>query len=513
MTVISNGNRLQFGHKILPIQLQNLSLMKEENTTATTVKIPPTPSLLLSVLPLLLLFALLAYNVALYGDDSISGANQMALILSAAFAGAIGLSRGMAWADIQDNVLDNIKAATPAILILLMVGALTGAWLVGGIVPSMIYYGLGIFSPSVFVASACLITAIAAVVIGSSWSTSATLGIALMSIGYAMGINPGLVAGAIVSGAYFGDKMSPLSDTTNLASGVSGVDLFTHIRYLSLTALPSMVITLVLYVVLGWMMGGDAASVDDTARYQQLIAEKFTVSPILLLVPAAVIFLIIRKVAALPALFIGAMAGIVCAVLMQQELVAELTVELGTTYQIMMQALYGDLSVVAGDPVLDDLLSTGGMYGMLNTVWLILSAMVFGGVMEACGFLGRITQALISRVRSDAGLITATGATCMVTNVSASDQYLALVVPGRMFSNAFKARGLAPQNLSRTLEDTGTVTSVLVPWNTCGAYHASVLGVATLAYAPWAFFCLLSPLMTLFFAWARIGIVRTDQTV
>lgn len=470
-----------------------------------------TPSLLTSIAPLLVLFVLLAYNVAIYGDESVSGANQTALILSAAFAAAIGMIKGLSWSAIQDNVLENIKAATPAILILLMVGALIGSWLLGGVVPSMIYYGLGFFSPSIFVASACLITAIAAVVIGSSWSTSATLGVALMSIGYAMGINPGLVAGAIVSGAYFGDKMSPLSDTTNLASGVSGVELFTHIRYLAMTTFPSIIITLLLYVILGWFMGGESASADNTSRYQSMIAEKFTVSPLLLLVPVLVIVLIVKKVSALPALFLGAVAGLGCAFFMQRPLMAELAPDLGNTYQILMQALYGDLSVVAGDPVIDDLLSSGGMFGMLNTIWLILSAMVFGGVMEACGFLGRITQALISRVRSDAGLITATGATCMVTNVSASDQYLAVVVPGRMFSNAYKERGLAPQNLSRTLEDTGTVTSVLIPWNTCGAYHASVLGVATLSYAPFAFFCLLSPLMTLLFAWARIGIVRSQD--
>ena len=472
-----------------------------------------TPSLLTSVIPLLLLFALLAYNVYMYGDDSVSGANQTALILSAAFAAIIGLSKGLTWSSIQENVLENIKAAPPAILILLMVGALIGSWLGGGIVPRMRYYGLGIFSPSVFVASACVITAISAIVIGSSWSTSATLGVALMSIGYAMGINPGLVAGAIVSGAYFGDKMSPLSDTTNLASGVAGVDLFTHIRYLSMTAFPSLVISLVLYTILGLTMGGDASSADNTARYQEIIAQQFNVNPLLLLVPAGVIFLIVRKVPALPALFTGAMAGILCAVVLQRDLVTTLGLELGNTYQVMMQALYGDVSVVTGDIVLDELLSSGGMYGMLNTIWLILSAMVFGGVMEACGFLGRITRALISRVRSDAGLITATGATCLVTNVSASDQYLSLVVPGRMFSNAYQQRGLAPQNLSRTLEDTGTVTSVLIPWNTCGAYHASVLGVATLAYAPWAFFCLISPAMTLLFAWARIGIVRTQPAI
>lgn len=473
---------------------------------------PRTPSLLLSVTPLLVLFSLLGYNVYVYGDDSLSGANQTALILSAALAAALGLYRGHLWSFIQDKIIDNIKAATPAILILLMVGALTGTWLISGVVPSMIYYGLQVFSPMFFIASACLVMAIAAVVIGSSWSTSATLGVALMSIGYAMGLNPGMVAGALVSGAYFGDKMSPLSDTTNLASGVSGVDLFTHIRYVSLTAGPSILITLVLYTIIGFVMGGDAATADNTAHYRALIADKFTVTPLLLLVPAGVIFLIIKKVPALPALFVGALAGVFCAIFLQQDLLRELASETGGLYQSVMQAIYGRINVVAGDPILDELLSSGGMAGMLNTIWLILSAMVFGGAMEASGFLARITEALISRVRSDAGLVTATGATCMVTNVSASDQYLAIVVPGRMFTQSYEKRGLAPQNLSRTLEDTGTVTSVLIPWNTCGAYHASVLGVATLAYAPWAFFCLISPLMTLLFAWGRIKIAYLNKT-
>lgn len=470
-----------------------------------------SPSLLRSISPLVFLFTLLAYNVAVYGDDSLSGANQTALILSAALAAFTGMIRGLSWSEIQLNVLENIKAATPAILILLMVGALIGSWLLGGIVPSMIYYGLGFFSPSVFVASTCLITAIAAIVIGSSWSTSATLGVALMSIGYAMDINPALVAGAIISGSYFGDKMSPLSDTTNLASGVSGVDLFTHIRYLALTTFPAITLTLLIYLLIGWLSTVDATQTDNTLHYRNIIAAQFYISPVLLLAPLGVIVLIVKKVPALPALFVGAMAGLLCAVVMQRPLLAGLETAMGNTYQILMQSLYGELSISTGDAVIDELLSSAGMYGMLNTIWLILSAMVFGGVMEACGYLDRITQALISRVRSDAGLITATGATCLVTNVSASDQYLALVVPGRMFSRAYKERGLAPQNLSRTLEDTGTVTSVLVPWNTCGAYHAGVLGVATLSYAPFAFFCLLSPLMTLIFAWGRIRIARLQD--
>jgi len=463
-------------------------------------------SLWLAIVPLLVLFALLGWNVAVYGDDSLSGANQTALIIAAAVAAAISLRLGVGWAMIQEMMLENIRAATPAILILLMVGALVGSWLIGGIVPTMIYYGLQIFNPAIFIFSCCLLTGIAAIVIGSSWSTSATLGVALMSIGYTLGFNPGLVAGAIISGAYFGDKMSPLSDTTNLASGVTGVDLFTHIRYLSMTSIPSIIITLVLYLIIGFVLGTPDAQESTTAETQAILAQRFNLSPFLLIVPVAVIYLIVKRVAALPALFVGVLLGVVSALLLQYPLLVELGETYGTPYQVIMQAVYGDIGLSTDNVVLDELLTSGGMAGMLNTIWLIIAAMAFGGVMEASGFLQKITRTLISRVRSTGGLVTATAGTCMLTNVSASDQYLAIVVPGRMFINAFKDRGLARQNLSRTLEDCGTVTSVLVPWNTCGAFHAGVLGVATMAYAPWALFCLISPLMTLLFAWGRIRI-------
>lgn len=468
-------------------------------------------SLLLALVPLLALFALLGLNVALYGDDSLSGANQTALILAAALAGGISLFLGVPWVDIQEKMLENIRAATPAILILLMVGALVGTWLIGGIVPTMIYYGLQIFNPAIFIVSCCILTAIASIVIGSSWSTSATLGVAMMSIGYSLGFNPGLVAGAIVSGAYFGDKMSPLSDTTNLASGVTGVDLFTHIRYLSMTSVPSFLLTLVLYLFIGFYFGTPSVEDTTTAQTQAVLAERFNLSPLLLFVPVVVIFLIVKRVAALPALFVGMLLGVVAALVLQYPLLIELSEELGGPYQVIMQAIYGEIALPTENVVLDELLQSGGMAGMLNTIWLIIAAMTFGGVMEASGFLQKITRVLISRVRSIGGLVTATGGTCLLTNVSASDQYLAVVVPGRMFISAYRDRGLAPQNLSRTLEDCGTVTSVLVPWNTCGAFHAGVLGVATLSYAPWALFCLISPFMTMFFAWAQIRIAKLED--
>lgn len=483
--------------------------MQEKETSGAAEADSPVHvdrSLWLALVPLLALFALLGWNVAVYGDDSLSGANQTALIIAAAIAAAISMRLGVGWAVIQEMMLENIRAATPAILILLMVGALVGSWLIGGIVPTMIYYGLQIFNPAIFIFSCCLLTGIASIVIGSSWSTSATLGVALMSIGYTLGFNPGLVAGAIISGAYFGDKMSPLSDTTNLASGVTGVDLFTHIRYLSMTSVPSILITLTLYLIIGFALGTPQAQETTTAATQSVLAQRFNLSPLLLIVPAVVIFLIVKRVAALPALFVGVLLGVASALLLQYPLLVELGRTYGSPYQVIMQAVYGEIGLVTNNAVLDELLTSGGMAGMLNTIWLIIAAMAFGGVMEASGFLQKITRTLISRVHSTGGLVSATAGTCMLTNVSASDQYLAVVVPGRMFIKAYKDRGLAPQNLSRTLEDCGTVTSVLVPWNTCGAFHAGVLGVATMAYAPWALFCLISPLMTLVFAWGRIRI-------
>jgi NhaC family Na+:H+ antiporter len=462
----------------------------------------------LAVTPLLALFALLAFNVAVYGNDSLSGANQIALILAAALASALCMPLGVRWSEIQNKMLENLLAAAPAILILLMVGALVGSWLVGGIVPTMIYYGLQIFNPAIFIFSCCLLTIIASMVTGSSWSTSATLGVALLSIGYTLGFNPGLVAGAIISGAYFGDKMSPLSDTTNLASGVTGTDIFTHIRYMMLTSGPSILLTLLLYLGLGFVLGTPTAQESATAETQAALDHLFNLSPLLLVIPGVVIWLIVKKVAALPALFVGTLLGAASAVVLQYPLLVQLSVEYGSPYQVVMQAVYGDIAMQTDNAVLDELLQSGGMGGMLNTIWLIITAMMFGGAMEASGFLHKITSVLISRVRSTGGLVSAAAGTCLLTNVSASDQYLAIVVPGRMFVRAFRARGLAPQNLSRTLEDCGTVTSVLVPWNTCGAFHAGVLGVATLSYAPWAFFCLISPLMTLLFAWGNIRIAR-----
>ena len=406
-----------------------------------------------------------------------------------------------------------------SIIILLLIGSLAGTWLLSGIVPAMIYYGLEILNPTIFLVAAAVVCAIVSIATGSSWTTAATVGIALVGIGTALGLNQGMVTGAIISGAYFGDKMSPLSDTTNLAPAMAGTDLFTHIRYMTYTTIPSISIALVLFLILGFTSTGNSTPV-DIQSIQDAIASKFTINGWLFLVPVAVIALIVKRVPAIPAIFIGALLGGVFALIYQPNVVLAVsgyeTYNWEAGYVGVMTSLYGDVSVATGNVIVDDLLSSSGMYGMLGTVWLIVSAMIFGGVMESSGMLKRIAEAVISMVNSTGSLIASTVGTCVFFNITASDQYLAIVVPGRMYTDTFKEKGLAPENLSRTLEDSGTVTSVLVPWNTCGAYFSGVLGVDTFTYLPYAFFNLISPFMSIFYAYANIKIrtlaeARGDQ--
>ncbi len=467
----------------------------------------------IALIPLLFLIAFLGFNIFVFGDDSLSGANQIALISAAGLTSILAMYDGIVWDDIQDKIIDNIKAAMPANLILLLVGALSGVWLLSGIIPTIIYYGLNLFNPSYFVFSACIITAITSVIIGSSWSTSATLGVALVGIGLTLNINPGLIAGAVISGAYFGDKLSPFSDTTNLASGVSNVDLFEHIKYLSLTTVPSFIITLIIYLIIGLTMDTNIEA-SRTEQMQHILANHFNINLWLLVVPVLTIGLIAKKVPAIPALFVGVVLGVIASLLFQQELIHSLLNNRDSfgIYQVIMEAIYTELSITTGDAQLDELLQTKGMEGMLGTIWLIISAMVFGGTMQASGYLTTITRNIVAKVKSSGGLVATTVSACLFTNVSASDQYLSIVLPGRMFSDIYQKRKVAMKNLSRSIEDGGTVTGVLVPWNTCGAFHAGVLGVPTLLYAPWAIFCLISPFMTILFAVFQIKWAEVDNT-
>lgn len=474
-----------------------------------------TMPLWVALAPVVLLVVLLGADVVYFGEDSSYGSNQIALLLAALFAGALGMRRGATWTDIRDAIAHSIGTATEAILILLLIGALSGTWLLAGIIPAFIHYGMMILQPGIFLFAACVVCAVLSLATGSSWGTVGTVGIALVGIGQALGLSEGWVAGAIISGAYFGDKMSPLSDTTNLAPAVAGTDLITHIRYMAYTTGPSIGIALVVFLVVGF---GGAAST-ETAQlapgFSDAVSGAFSIHPGLFVAPIVVLVMIARKVPAAPALFVGVLVGALTAVVFQPEVIRQVAGrELGyaaASYVASMQAMALDVSVTTGHDLADELLSSGGMKGMLNTVWLIVCAMTFGAVLQATGMLHRMTQALVSGVNSSLGLIGRTVGACVAFNVLASDQYIAIVVPGKMMGDAYADRDLAPENLSRTLEDAGTVTSVLIPWNTCGVAQSGILGVATLAYAPYCIFNWVSPLMTMLVAALGWNVRKVDK--
>ncbi|MDB4066313.1 Na+/H+ antiporter NhaC [Flavobacteriaceae bacterium] len=463
-----------------------------------------------ALLPVLILVLLLSFNVTVYGDDALGGSNQFILLIGAAVAAVVGFRNKVGYNQMIEAIGSNLKSTTGAILILLFVGALAGTWLLSGIIPAMIYYGLQILHPSIFLPACIFICAIISIATGSSWTTSATVGIALIGIGRALDIPVGMVAGAVISGAYFGDKLSPLSDTTNLAPAMAGSDLFTHIRYMTHTTVPSIIITLIIFLILGFFQNTSGAA--DTAILLTSIKESFTINLGLFLVPLLVIFLIIRKTPPLAALLAGTLLGGLFALIYQPNLVAEIagatTLSVISAYQGVMNAIIGEISVTTSNELLNDLFSSGGMKGMLGTIWLIICAMVFGGIMDAIGGLQKLSNALLSIAQSTFQLFASTAASCVVINLTASDQYLSIVLPGKMFNKAFADKNLAPENLSRTLEDTGTVTSVLIPWNTCGAYQSGVLGVGVGEYFIYAIFNWLSPIMTLTYAYFGIKIKK-----
>ena len=467
-----------------------------------------TPKLSLSaaLLPLITLILLLTYNVTVFGDDALSGSNQFILLLGGVVGGLVGLRNKVTYGQMLDKVGENLQSVTGPILILLLVGALAGTWLLSGIIPAMIDYGLQIANPRFFLPACVLISALVSLATGSSWSTSATIGIALIGIGKALDLPVGMVAGAVISGAYFGDKLSPLSDTTNLAPAMAGSELFTHIRYMLYTTLPSIVITLLLFIVLGWSFSSSGEV--DTSILSESIREKFYISPNLFLVPLIVIIMIVKKTPPLLALFVGTLLGGLFALIFQPQLLMDLSessvLNFKTIYKSIFNAITVDTHIETNDPLLNELFSSGGMQGMLGTVWLIICAMVFGGVMDAIGALQAISNAFLKWAKTTFQLVAGTAASSLTVNLTASDQYLAIVVPGKMFEQAYLDRKLAPENLSRTLEDAGTVTSVLVPWNTCGAYQSSVLGVGVAEYFIYAFFNWISPFMTLIYAYLKI---------
>ncbi len=469
------------------------------------------PNLLQALTPIFFLITLLIFNVIYFGDHTLDGGNQVVLILAAAIAGGIAVYLGNSWSYIRTKIVKSISSAMPSILILLLIGALAGTWMISGVVPAMIFYGLKIFNPSIFLFATVIISGIVSLATGSSWSTIATIGIALIGIGKTLGLSEGIIAGAVISGAYFGDKMSPLSDTTNLAPAMAGTDLFTHIRYMTITTVPSITISLIVFLILGFTYdfastGADVSSVLDS------IDSKFNINGWLFLVPAFLITIIILKIPPLPSILAGSLAGGAFAIIFQPHLIYEIA---GTTssffkaaYTAVMQAIYGSVSITTDNEIVNELLSSTGMAGMLNTIWLIISAMIFGGTMESAGLLVKITSSVIRWAKSTGSLVATTIATSVFFNITASDQYIAIVVPGRMFAETYRKRGLKPEVLSRTLEDGGTITSVLIPWNTCGATQSRVLGVPTIEYLPFAFFNYINPVVSILIASFNIKIRR-----
>ncbi len=461
-----------------------------------------------SLIPVIFLIVFLGMNVIFF-DDTLSGSNQIILLLAAALAAVLSKFYGIAWSSVKDRIIKTISDAMPSILILLLIGSLSGTWMISGVIPALVYYGVDILHPNIFLFAAVVISSVVSLATGSSWSTVATIGLALLGVGMALGLNKAVIAGAIISGAYFGDKMSPLSDTTNLAPAMAGTDIFTHIRYMFYTTIPSLTITLVIFFIWGFQTDFHEAST-NIEQIQTSLSETFNINPALLLVPVILLVIIARKTPPIPAMLAGTILGGICAVIFQPDIIRHIAGPdknyFISSYMAFVNSMFGDITIETSNSTMNELLSSSGMAGMLPTVWLIISAMIFGGAMEAGGLLKKITQTQMKFIRSKGSLVSSTAFTCIFFNTTASDQYISIVVPGRMYKEAYKHYDLKPEVLSRTLEDAGTATSVLIPWNTCGATQSTVLGVPTLSYLPYCFFNIISPFMTMTFAYLNIKI-------
>ena len=468
-------------------------------------------SFLDALIPITVLVCLLGAAVYLFGDNSSSGPNQIALLFATFTAALIGLKNGYTWKKLEQAMIEGITLSLGAIIILLMVGALIGTWLLSGTVPTLIYYGLQIINPSWFYAASCLICGIVAMSIGSSWTTAATIGVALLGVATGLGLEQVVTAGAVISGAYFGDKLSPLSETTNLAPAVAGADLFEHIHHMLWTTVPSFIIALIIFIFMGFNAGGSA----EAGRINEivnLLEQNFNIGFEMLVPLVVLLFLAIRKMPAFPAISIGAVLGAIWAMLFQSDLInSQIDASQGQAigyFKLVWTTFFDGFSIDTGDEKMDSLLSGGGMAGMLTTTWLIMTALMFGAIMEKTGLLDMFVKSILKIAKSTGSLITATIATCIGTNAVAADQYIAIVVPGRMFKDEYEKRGLKPVNLSRTLEDGGTITSPLIPWNTCGAYMQSVLLINPFDYAMYAFFNLINPFLAVVYAYFGIKILR-----
>ena len=473
------------------------------------------PTLIDAIIPIIVLIIMLSVSVYLYGDNSSYGANQIALILSASIAAIIAIKNGYSWKEVESGIVKGIGMGMRAILILLAVGALIGTLIMSGTVPAMIFYGLDILSPSFFYFTACVICAISSISIGSSWTVAGTLGVALMGIATGLGLSPSVTAGAIISGAYFGDKMSPLSDTTNLAPAIAGTDLFSHIRHMAWTTGPSLLIALVIFLIMGLTTNAEG-NAEGLEMIQSTLNQTFNIS-IISFIPIIVIFVLAyKKMPAFPTILIGALLAGLFSILLQPEVVSNFVNQSELSSVLTMisgvwTALHSGFVLESGVTVVDDLLTRGGMASMLNTIWLVVCALTFGAVLETAQLLNKIVEKVLTFANSTGSLIVTTIATCIGINIIAADQYISIVLPGRMYRAEFKRRKLAARNLSRALEDSGTITSPLIPWNTCGAYMSASLGIATFSYLPYCFFNLVNPIIAIIYALLNVKIIKKQK--
>lgn len=469
----------------------------------------------ISLIPILILVTLLALNISIFGSDAILGASQVALLFSAGVA--IWLAMWMfkvPWQDFEEAIKSNIGDVTTAIVILFLIGAISGTWTMSGIVPTFIYYGVKIISPKIFLLTACVICALVSVMVGSSWTTIATIGVALLGIGKAEGFSDGVIAGAIISGAYFGDKISPLSDTTVLASSMSKVPMFTHIRYLMYTTVPSIVITLIIFLILGLSHNGDDAAMIN--EYTNVLGAKFNITPWLMIVPALTAIMIARKMPALIVLALSTVLAAAAALIFQPDIMREIGSSVsgsGSSAKILftgtIETIYNSVSVETGNPDVDQLVASKGMLGMLNTVYLIICAMCFGAAMKASGMLHHLASMILPMTKRRVSLVTSTVVTGTALNGIVSDQYLAIILTSSLFKDIYEKEGYENRLLSRAVEDSATVTSPLYPWSSCGMTQATILNVPTMAYLPYCFFNLLSPLMSVTVAVIGYKIFKT----
>lgn len=470
----------------------------------------------LALIPVSVLVILIVVGSILFGDDLTSGPSQIALLVATVVGALIAMFRQkISWEKLEEGIADNFSKSGGVFFILLAIGAITSSWMISGVVPTLIYYGLKLINPSIFLLVIFIFTALISLILGSSWTTIGTIGIAMLSAGEIMGFDSGWLAGAIISGAYFGDKISPLSDTTYLSSGIAGVDLYKHVKYLLTTNIPLLVLCAIIFTISGFLIPSNANL--DVAAESAQIASTFNISLWLLLIPASTIFMMYKKVPAFLTLFISAILSSIVAVFAQPQIIAQIVPEGATvaqTYLIApLKVLSMPIEVVTESPMLTELASTSGMAGMLNTVWLIMCVCAFGGVMEAGGYIGAITEAMTKVIKSRTSLVGSTVGTCIISNLTLSDQYMSIIIPGKMFTDIYKKEGYAPELLSRSLQDSATVTSVLIPWNSCAAMQSSVLGIPTLTYLPYCFLNILSPIVTIAFAAIGYKVTRWGKPV